>query len=208
MESETSGKPPGRMKASDRRRQIAQTAFDAIAEEGFEGFRTREVAARAGINSATLHHYFPTKEDLIEGVAAHLESLYRSERAPAREAHGDVPVALRQLRQEFADVTFLRRERPNIWAVSREFTLRAPRDKTVANVITRLNEHWRAQVERILVEGRDAGVFRADLDPGPAALAVVGALWGSVSLMAVTDTEFEAVCHALETWVLGKNHYD
>lgn len=193
-----------RLKADDRRRQIVETAFDMLAEKGFEGFRTRDVAERAGINSATLHHYFPTKETLIEGVAAHLEHRYMRDRAPMPATDEDTPAALRALRQEFADVTFFWREEPSTWAVSREFMLRAPRDPVVADIITRLNDRWRASVERVLAEGRDAGVFRDLRDPAAAALAVVGALWGSVLLAQPSRTRFDAVCHELESWLLGK----
>ena len=49
----------------DRRRALVLAAFGQIAERGFEGLRTREVAAEAGVNIATLHYYFPTKEALI-----------------------------------------------------------------------------------------------------------------------------------------------
>ncbi len=181
-----------------------ETAFDMLADKGFEGFRTRDVAERAGINSATLHHYFLTKEALIEGVAAHLEQLYMRDRASERDADETTPTALRELRQEFDDVAYFWREHPRTWAVSREFMLRAPRDPAVAKVIGRLNERWCAGVERLLAEGRDAGVFRAELDPAAAALAVVGALWGSIMLTQPTRTQFDAVCHEIETWLLRK----
>jgi AcrR family transcriptional regulator len=184
-----------RLKADDRRRQIVETAFDTIAEKGFEGLRTRDVAERVGINSATLHHYFPSKEALVEGVADHLERLYARTRAPTREG------ALGKLRQEFADVAFFRHEHPRTWAVSREFMLRAPRDPTVAAVITRLNERWCASVEHILAEGRDAGVFRAIRDPAAAAVAVVGALWGSVVLAEPDEARFAAICDEIEAWL-------
>ncbi len=181
-----------------------ETAFDMLADKGFEGLRTRDVAERAGINSATLHHYFPTKEALIEGIAAHVEQLYMRDRAPERDADETTPTALGRLRQEFADVAYIWREHPRTWAVSREFMLRAPRDPAVAKVIGQLNERWRAGVERLLAEGRDAGVFRADLDPAAAAVAVVGALWGSIMLTQPTRAQFDAVCHEIETWLLGE----
>ena len=62
-----------RLNPDVRRKLIVEAAFKAIADEGFEGLRTRDIADRVGINCATLHHYFPTKEDLIAGVADHLE---------------------------------------------------------------------------------------------------------------------------------------
>jgi AcrR family transcriptional regulator len=195
-----------RLRADERRRQIVETAFAMVAEKGFEGFRTRDVAERAGINSATLHHYFPTKEALVEGVAAHLEAQYMKGRVPRQATDEDVPAALRELRQEFADVAFFWREHPRTWAVSREFMLRAPREEAVANLVRRLNERWCASVERVLAEGRDAGVFRAGLDPAAAALAVVGALWGSIVLAHPTHARFDAVCREIEAGLVGESH--
>src|SRR5205809_67708 len=55
----------------DRRGALVRAAYNQIAERGFEGLRTREVAGEAGVNIATLHYYFPTKEKLIEGVVEH-----------------------------------------------------------------------------------------------------------------------------------------
>src|ERR1700737_998675 len=61
---------PVRSRKEDRLKALVQAAFNQIAERGFEGLRTREVAAGVGLNIATLHYYFPTKESLIRGVGA------------------------------------------------------------------------------------------------------------------------------------------
>src|SRR5579864_9204628 len=55
----------------DRRQALVAAAFARIASDGFEGLRTRDVAADVGVNIATLHYYFPTKEALIRGVIGH-----------------------------------------------------------------------------------------------------------------------------------------
>ena len=52
-----------------RRPAIAAAARALIAERGFEGLRTRDIAERVGINVATLHYHVPSKEALIELVA-------------------------------------------------------------------------------------------------------------------------------------------
>ena len=54
----------------DRRGELVLAAYKRIAERGFEGLRTRDVASDVGVNVATLHYYFPTKEKLIEAVVA------------------------------------------------------------------------------------------------------------------------------------------
>src|SRR5205807_7131455 len=71
-----------RSHSEDRRHALVAAAFGQIAERGFEGLRTREVAAEAGVNIATLHYYFPTKEALIRGVVAHAMGRFRSTLAP------------------------------------------------------------------------------------------------------------------------------
>ena len=58
--------------AKDRRKELILIAYDHIAKRGFEGLRVRAVAAELGINNATLHYYFPTKEDLIKGVVDYM----------------------------------------------------------------------------------------------------------------------------------------
>ena len=56
---------------ADRRRALVFAAYRRIATDGFEGLRTRDVAADVGVNIATLHYYFPTKEALIRSVIGH-----------------------------------------------------------------------------------------------------------------------------------------
>src|SRR5207244_10007286 len=80
-----------RSHSEDRRHALVAAAFGQIAERGFEGLRTREVAAEAGVNIATLHYYFPTKEDLIRAVVEHAMGRFRSTLA----AHGAPATQLR-----------------------------------------------------------------------------------------------------------------
>src|SRR5580692_8395078 len=84
-----------------RRAALLQAAFDVIAEAGFEGLRTRAVAERAGVNIATLHYYFPSKQALVEGVAQFLGAKFVAFHGPAGSPTGYS--ALDRLRQEFAD---------------------------------------------------------------------------------------------------------
>src|SRR5215469_15139511 len=80
---------------ADRRSALVQAAYARIARQGFEGLRTRDVAADVGVNIATLHYYFPTKEALIRGVVGHALRKF-----PATPPAGDSPAD--QLRGHFA----------------------------------------------------------------------------------------------------------
>lgn len=60
--------------AAETRGKILAAAEARMRAGGFHGFSFREIAADVGIKSASVHHHFPTKEDLavavIEGYIA------------------------------------------------------------------------------------------------------------------------------------------
>jgi AcrR family transcriptional regulator len=53
-----SGRRPGKA-------AIMRAAVEVIAEDGFEGASTRDMAARAGVSVAALYHHFPSKLGLL-----------------------------------------------------------------------------------------------------------------------------------------------
>lgn len=56
------GRPRG---GSDSRERITAAAVDEFGEHGYDGSTIRSIAARAGVDSALVHHYFGTKADLF-----------------------------------------------------------------------------------------------------------------------------------------------
>jgi TetR/AcrR family transcriptional regulator len=60
-----------RLPASDRRRQLVETALDAFSRKGFGGTTTKEIAAAAGVTEAIIFRHFPTKQDLYNAVLDH-----------------------------------------------------------------------------------------------------------------------------------------
>src|SRR5271169_4919372 len=104
-------------------------AFACLAADGFEGLRTRSVADRVGVNIATLHYYFPTKEALIGGVADFLAAQFITLHAPPVPPTGRA--ALDRLHQEFADAHFYRTKHPDLAAVLCELQLRGRRDPAI-----------------------------------------------------------------------------
>jgi AcrR family transcriptional regulator len=53
--------------------RIEEAAARAIAEHGVEGFTIAEVSQAAGLNRATIYHYFPTREQLVLAALHHLQ---------------------------------------------------------------------------------------------------------------------------------------
>lgn len=49
------------------RKKIIESAVDIISEKGFRSATMREISSRAGLGSATIYNYFPTKEKILFG---------------------------------------------------------------------------------------------------------------------------------------------
>ncbi|MET3927545.1 TetR/AcrR family transcriptional regulator [Devosia sp. 2618] len=165
--------PNKRESGDERRIAIAQAARAIIAEKGLEGLRTRDIAARVGINIATLHYHVPSKEALVALVA---ESLRHDFKAQAMRHPRVKRTALEELRLEFADFRETVQDTPELIIVLTEMVERARRDPAVADIMTPLYDFWRRQFAEIFTNGIADGSFRSDLDPAAAALITTGAL--------------------------------
>src|SRR5256712_13100283 len=151
------GVHPVRTHKEARRQALVQAAFNQIAERGFEGLRTRELAAGVGLNIATLHYYFPTKEALIRGVVAHAMERFRSTLAP----HGS---PADQLRNHLRAVRKLLRDEPEIGAVMGELALRSARDPSLARIMRETNDAWHQTLRGMLQRAAREGHVSRDLD--------------------------------------------
>ncbi|HLY29423.1 MAG TPA: TetR/AcrR family transcriptional regulator, partial [Ktedonobacterales bacterium] len=89
-----------------QRRALTVAAYHLIAEKGFEHFRTRDVAQRVGVNIATLHYYFPSKEDLIRSVVDYLADQFATRNEPYANTQSE-PLA--EVRRELTDTLYQRR---------------------------------------------------------------------------------------------------
>src|SRR3979490_596147 len=129
--------------AETRRQELGVAAFNLIAEHGFEGLRTRDVAAEVGVNIATLHYYFPTKESLIRGVLEYAMGRFRSTLTP----HGSPDD---QLRNHLRAVRKLLAATPELASVMGELALRSARDKSIAALMAEMYEAWHATLRALL----------------------------------------------------------
>ena len=162
-----------RESGEDRRLAIAQAARAIIVEKGLEGLRTRDIAARVGINIATLHYHVPSKEALVALVA---ESLRRDFRAQALRHPRQGKSGLEQLRLEFDDFRETVVDMPDLIIILTELVERARRDRAIAEIMLPMRDFWRSQFADIFRLGMSDGSFRPDLDPEAAALITTGAL--------------------------------
>jgi AcrR family transcriptional regulator len=137
-----------RPEGEERRQQLVRAAYQRIAEHGFDGLRTRAVAADVGIDHTTLHHYFRTKQDLIAAVVDYATRPFwtttPAEGTPAERLRGH----LAALAQALA-------EHPERFVVTRELDLRALRDPEVRDIIAVREQGWRESLTTLLADSPD-----------------------------------------------------
>jgi len=178
----------------DRRGALVRAAYSQIAERGFEGLRTREVAREAGVNIATLHYYFPTKEKLIEGVVEHAMERFRTTLAP----HGS---PADQLRNHLRSVRRLVQDEPQLGIVMGELTLRSARDPGIARIMQETNEAWHHIVRGLLRRAVKEGNLRSEMDSDEVAAMVVATLRNLTLPMASSGARGDQALRQLERWI-------
>ena len=177
-----------------RKDALVAAAYQILATRGFEGLRTREVAAAVGVNIATLHYHFPHKEDLIRGVVAHAMGRFRGTLGGAGSAED-------QLRAHFRGLRRLSREEPELFTVMAELTIRGVRDASLRKIVGGTDDAWRAMLRTLLRRAKDEGAVAAGLDPDGMAAVIVATLKGTFMLPASEPENVERTFRQLETLV-------
>jgi AcrR family transcriptional regulator len=185
---------PKRETTDDRRRAIAAAARGLIAEKGFEGLRTRDIAARVGINVATLHYHVPTKEALISLVADAMREDFRAQSLVRPRAHLS---PAERLEHEFYDFHEMFYEQRDTLAVMSELMERARRDAVIHSAMRPILYKWHQMVAAIFIDGVADGTFRAELDPEAASSMFIGALVGFGRGPDTSPQYFERLCAEL-----------
>ena len=165
------GRPKATPDAEPRRDELVLAAYRRIAEAGFEGLRTRDVAAEVGVNIATLHYYFPTKEALIRGVVGHAMGRFRTAFAPGTRP-GE------QLAAQFKGIRRLAKHEPELFSVMGELALRSGRDPAIAAIFRDTIQAWHEILVTLVRHAQNDGFVDAKLNPNATASLVIATLSG------------------------------
>lgn len=164
--------------AATRERILAATA-ELIAQQGWSGFSTRDIARRAGVTQAVVTYHWRSKDDLVrEGALAAAVDLL----GPVAGALREAPTARAALAQSLDVFAHLRHE-PALTALMFETMLQAGRDEilraALADMLRAFRDELAAKLER-------DGVAQ----PQPRAAALAAALDG-LFLHAVVDERLD-----------------
>jgi AcrR family transcriptional regulator len=169
----------------ERRREIGEAVWRAVARRGIDAATVREIAEEAGFSTGVLAHYFGGKEEVVLHalrVAAE-RAAGRMERA--RDGRLVGIEALRFVLQEALPLDEERREELRVWV---QFWGRTVGNPALREEQNRWYGLWRGLVRGLISGGQRSGELRADLDPQREAEALV-ALVDGVGLQATFEPE-------------------
>lgn len=171
----------------ERRDALVRAAYQGIVEHGIGGLRLRAVAATAGIDHTTIHHYFPGKQDLITAVADYATGQLR-----ATPPEGEAADRLREhLYAQGAKIA----ADPELFVVLRELDLRAMRDPEVAEIVAGREAGWRKALIGLIEEARVA--------PDTAASTTADLIIGTVKGASLNPGTADAVLRSLALRLVG-----
>jgi TetR/AcrR family transcriptional regulator, regulator of cefoperazone and chloramphenicol sensitivity len=189
---------PQTASTDEQRARLVQSAYQLIVEKGMAGLRIREVASRIGLNHATLLYYFPTKEALIQAVAALCIRQFRVIQAPHSSSSSTPGEYLRQL--YLSDLAYQLREAPGLFLVLDELLLYSRRDPTTHRFFSEVVLAWQHSLETLIQEEVEAGGFRADLDVRSTALTIMTFCQGIGLLLQTKPGDIDSILAQLAQW--------
>ena len=156
--------------AQDTAARILDAACDLIAEEGIDAIRIARVAQRAGASSGLVHHYFSTREELLEQALIHSFERAGDDRFGEREEEDAEPLAGGEsasaaLADAIRESLPAPGEREREWVLWVELWLRAVREPALRPVANRLYERYRDWLASVIRAGVQSGEFEAAADP-------------------------------------------
>jgi AcrR family transcriptional regulator len=173
-----------------RRHDLLEAAYMIVGERGLEGLRTRDIAARAGVNIATLHYYFGTKDALLVALVSHTSGKFTAPPKPRRGQPQD-PAVTASLRAHLDGAWRTFHTTPHLATVLQELVLRGQRNTATRAAFRALHEGWNRIVEDVLRVDIDRGALRADLDPRAGARIVTSFIMGAMVQLGVHAKAFD-----------------
>jgi len=164
--------------------RILDAACDLIAADGIDEVRIARVARRAGASPALVHHYFSTREELLEQALIHSFELAGDERF--QQPTGAPETATEALARGIAECLPLPGAQEREWVLWVELWLRAVREPELRPVAARLYRRYRDWMVELIEAGRETGEFRVAVD-AEAAADVAMALIDGVGVRALID---------------------
>ena len=150
------------MAERDARERILEAACDLIAADGIDDVRIARVAMKARASTALVHHYFSTREELLEQALLHSFEQAADERFAATD--GEATNATAALAEAIEDCLPVPGRLERDWVLWVELWLRAAREPGLRPLAATLYARYHEWLEDVLKRGVESGEFQAPTD--------------------------------------------
>jgi len=187
----------------NRKHLILDAACRAIAHTGAAAVRVSDVAREAGVSTALVHYYFPSRADVILQAFGHADDM-----ADALAEERLAKLATGRERVERLILTWAGDDpaiRTN-WAVWNEMWQYAAHNEAARAMVADSHRRWIEQVTELISEGTADGSIRADVDVDGAARRLAACVddWGRETLIGMrTPAGMRAALAAATAHELG-----
>jgi AcrR family transcriptional regulator len=170
---------------------MMRTAIALMAEDGYEGTSTRDIASALGVSVAALYYHFPSKQDLLSEFLHEAHDVVHARLVRALDEAGSDP----RVRLDTAVSTLLWSNLHDDWA--RKAALVAWRehgrlDEPDRKLIAKKIEQMVDLIEGVIADGAADGVFRTT-EPRDVARAVLTLCIGVVDPFPAVDRSMKKV---------------
>lgn len=182
---------------SNTREELLSCAEDLLRTRGHSGYSYADAAARVGVNKATIHYYFPTKQDLTLAALQAYRDRYRNAMVGIEDEFDN---ALDRV-EAYGKLYLWGVEKGRgclCSALSAELETLPEDLKHGTAAFFRDHLDW---LERVIAKGRRQGEINANLTNAGAARLIIGSLEGALMMERLLDggAGFEITLKALRT---------
>ncbi|HXV61062.1 MAG TPA: TetR/AcrR family transcriptional regulator [Vicinamibacteria bacterium] len=163
----------------DRKAQILRVASELLLTRSFTSFSYQDLSDRLGIRKASIHHHFPTKDDLLValteryrlGQKKRLDEIDANQHTPWEklEAYLDSITAIMESGNKICPLGSLQAELNLLPEAARD-------------VLRQLYETPKRWLARVLAEGRSTGSMDFEGSPEERAVVLLAALQGGLQI--------------------------
>lgn len=161
-----------RKSASSRRNEILRATLDQIQERGMNTTRVADVAEALGISEAVVYYHFGSREELMAEAYGLYTKLSSDMLEEALSSPGSPAERLQRVLAAYIPHGDIRD-----WTLWLEAWAAARLDPRMADTLRRQDRFWRSSVEKVIIEGIEAGAFRSD-NPEAAAWRITSMIDG------------------------------
>lgn len=165
---------PRRRNPEQTRRRILEAATADFARRGMDGARIDDIAAASGSNKRMIYHYFGSKTELFQAV---LEGLYEGICETAARIDIDELPPREALRAFIRTIWAFYRDNPEVITLLNSENLHQAKHIRESQAVRDMQAPFENIIARLLVRGREAGLFVADVDPVDLYISIAGLLY-------------------------------